>query len=69
MMKTWALFSRVSNAFSGMSQLMEQNALRDQQLFLAMSVLHVLGLLLAACWICFACRRVVVFPLIVRLLA
>jgi hypothetical protein len=52
-----------------MSQLMEQNALRDQQLFLAMSVLHVLGLLLAACWICFACRQVVVFPLIVRLLA
>jgi hypothetical protein len=45
MMKTWALFSGVSNAFSGTSQLMDRNMLRDQA-FLAMSLFHVLGLLL-----------------------
>jgi hypothetical protein len=44
-----ALFFRVSSAFSGMSQLMNRKALRDQA-FLVMSLLHVLGLVLAACW-------------------
>jgi hypothetical protein len=65
MMKTWALFSRVSSAYSGMSQLTDRNALRDQA-FLAMSLLHFLGLL-AACQSHFACCRVMVLLLIVRL--
>ena len=64
-MKILALFSRVSRAFPGTSQLTELKVCLDQ-LFLSMSFLQSRRLL-AACRSRWANRCVIVSPLIVRL--
>ena len=65
-MKILALFSWVSSAFPGTSQLMDQKVCQDQHVSLSMSFLQIHGLL-AVCQSGLAKHGVIVLLLIVRL--